>query len=123
MLPPKSRENSVFHIQKLISQNRIHFLKFFFYIPTGETFLYIIFKNQCCIFILSLLFLRQKPKRMRAILLALVLHMTQQKDSLLMIFLQIFSLEPRLKIARLVGVQELFQNLFLKLAKKFCQIF
>jgi hypothetical protein len=72
-------------------------------------------------------FFAAKPKRAilfaRTILLALVLHMTQQKDSLLMIFLKIFSPEPHLKIARLVGVQELFQNPFLKLAKIFCHIF
>ncbi len=35
----------------------------FFYIPTGETFLYIIFKNQCCIFILSFFFCGETETR------------------------------------------------------------
>ncbi len=49
--------------------------------------------------------------------------MTQQKDGLLMIFLKIYSLQPHLKIDRLVGVQEPFQNLFLKSAKIFRHLF
>jgi hypothetical protein len=52
-----------------------------------------------------------------AILLALLPHTPQKKNSLLMIFLKISSLEPHLKLATKLGVYEPCQNLFLKLAK------
>jgi hypothetical protein len=98
MLPQKSHENPVSHFQKLISKKWTYFLKIFSYIRTGETFIYIILKNQCCSFTVSMLFLRQNQKFAilfaRAILFALVLNVTQQKDGLLMIFSKYFPYNP-----------------------------
>ncbi len=123
MPPQKSHENPISHFQKLTSKKWTYFLKIFFYIRTGETFTYIVLKNQCWSFTVSMHFLRRKKKCAIlfacVILLALLPHTPQKKNSLLMIFLKISSLEPHLKLATKLGVYEPCRNLFLKLAKIF----
>ena len=63
----KLSENSLlllylFFQKYIFSYFRVYFLKIFFDIHTGEIFMYIILKNQCCSFILSMLFFAVKTK-------------------------------------------------------------
>jgi hypothetical protein len=56
MQPAKIHKKPVFCRQKLISQKWIKKFQHFFDIPKEETFMFIILKNQRCIYILSVLF-------------------------------------------------------------------
>jgi hypothetical protein len=49
-------ENPVFANKSLKVKSKNKFCRFFFYIPKGEAFMYIILKNQHCAFILSVFF-------------------------------------------------------------------
>ncbi len=66
-----------------------------FYNRKGETFMYIILKNQSCIFILSVLL---AAKSMLAIPCALVGLLSEQNCGLLKTFLKIFPWKPHLKM-------------------------
>jgi hypothetical protein len=56
----------LFFQKYIFSYFRVYFLKIFFYIHTGEIFMYIILKNQCCSFILSMLFFEIRHTFFRA---------------------------------------------------------